>query len=98
MTQPRTRARVRLGSIEIDSIGFLEAVDAVAALARDGRAEMVVTPNADHLVRLEEDAEFREIYRAASLVVADGMGGHAAGELASASIVGQTSVTERHAG
>jgi N-acetylglucosaminyldiphosphoundecaprenol N-acetyl-beta-D-mannosaminyltransferase len=74
MTDPhRPRTRVRLGKIEIDSIGFREAVDAVTALARNGRAELVVTPNADHLVRLEEDAEFREVYRAASLVVADGM-------------------------
>lgn len=73
MSHVKTRQRIRLGKIDIDRLTFGEAVDEVIWLARNGRSELVVTPNADHLVRLEDDAEFLQVYRSASLVLADGM-------------------------
>lgn len=39
----------------------------------EDRCRYVVTPNVDHLVLLEESAPLREAYRAASLILADGM-------------------------
>ena len=65
--------RIHLGNIAIDRVTFREALDAVMYLATNARSEFVVTPNSDHLVRLQDDLEFRSVYRAAALVVADGM-------------------------
>jgi N-acetylglucosaminyldiphosphoundecaprenol N-acetyl-beta-D-mannosaminyltransferase len=45
---------------------------AAHALAR-GAPQYVVTPNAQHIVLLNKDSEFRRIYREAFLVVPDGM-------------------------
>jgi N-acetylglucosaminyldiphosphoundecaprenol N-acetyl-beta-D-mannosaminyltransferase len=49
-----------------------EAVDAVLGLVGGGTSALVVTPNVDHLVRLEHDAEFDDAYARASLRFADG--------------------------
>jgi N-acetylglucosaminyldiphosphoundecaprenol N-acetyl-beta-D-mannosaminyltransferase len=49
-----------------------EAVDAVLGLVGRGTSALVVTPNVDHLVRLEQDAEFGDAYARASLRFADG--------------------------
>jgi len=34
--------------------------------------QLIVTPNVDHIVRLQKDALFREIYRYSSIITADG--------------------------
>ncbi len=49
-----------------------EAVDAVLGLVARREPALVVTPNVDHLVRLERDAEFDAAYERASLRFADG--------------------------
>lgn len=69
-----TRAgTVPVGLAAIDAISPQEAVCRVAdqVLAAPGTC-LVVTPNIDHIVRLESDAAFRAAYERADLVFADG--------------------------
>jgi N-acetylglucosaminyldiphosphoundecaprenol N-acetyl-beta-D-mannosaminyltransferase len=65
--------QVRIGDAWIDAVTFPEALGAVAALVDAGAGGVVVTPNVDHIVRLAGDEAFREVYRRADLVLADGM-------------------------
>ncbi|MBB1214054.1 WecB/TagA/CpsF family glycosyltransferase, partial [Klebsiella pneumoniae] len=66
---------VRLFDLDIAAVSFDEAVEglAQAAVRRDGRARIVVTPNVDHVVRLDASPEFRERYAKADFIFADGM-------------------------
>lgn len=73
MRYSRHRPRARLGHALIDDLSLDEAVDAIANLVATRRGGFVVTPNVDHVVRLERDARLREAYAAASLSLADGM-------------------------
>lgn len=66
-------AKFRLGHASIDRFSRHEAVQAVIAAAESGVPSYAVTPNSDHLVRLESDSLLREIYANASIVIADGM-------------------------
>lgn len=66
-------AKFRLGQASIDRFNRQEAVAAVIAAAEAREPSYVVTPNSDHLVRLESDALLREIYSHARIVIADGM-------------------------
>ncbi len=54
----------------IDNVGLAEFLRVAAAHAPD-RYGYVVTPNVDHLIRLHDDAHFREIYDAADHVLLD---------------------------
>lgn len=65
--------RVELFGIAIDNLSQAEAAARLRELLEEGGRHYVVTPNVDHVVRLQKDPEFREAYRGASLVVADGM-------------------------
>ncbi len=66
--------RVNICSIEIDTYTFKEVIEAIVHHAlSDGTPEYVVTPNAQHILTLQKDAHFREIYRKAFLVVPDGV-------------------------
>src|SRR5437868_12053606 len=65
--------RLRVGEIPIDVVRFDEAVSLIVELAKSGRGGYVVTPNIDHVVLAENNAEFREAYHAAALSLVDGM-------------------------
>lgn len=65
--------RVRIGRIWVDVVTFDGALDAIADLVRTGQGGSVFTPNVDHVVTAEDDAEFRTAYDAVSLSLADGM-------------------------
>nr|WP_316046780.1 WecB/TagA/CpsF family glycosyltransferase [Planococcus glaciei] len=57
----------------MDNIGLREACEKVIELSKDQRAfHYVVTPNVDHVMKLQKDMEFRKIYEQASLVLPDG--------------------------
>lgn len=56
--------------ISIPTLGV--AVAAIAAYAEAGRSFTAFTLNLDHLVKLRRDARFRDAYRTASMVTADG--------------------------
>lgn len=64
----------RLFGIRFDAITQREAVGKILAWAkqRDAGCRYVVTPNVDHVVKLETDAKFRGAYDGASLIVVDG--------------------------
>ena len=49
-----------------------EALDKIVALAKGERPSYVVTPNVDHIICVEKDKEFAQIYANADLVLADG--------------------------
>jgi N-acetylglucosaminyldiphosphoundecaprenol N-acetyl-beta-D-mannosaminyltransferase len=67
------RRRLRLGRIEVDSVTFAEALDAVAAMVKAGEGGSVFTPNVDHVVMAYHDDRFCRAYEQASLTLADGM-------------------------
>jgi len=65
--------RVGLFGIAVDNVTQQEAVARMKELLSGRGRHYVVTPNVDHVVRLQKDPEFLEAYRGASLVTADGM-------------------------
>ncbi len=65
--------RIRILGTEIDDVTMGEAVFEIDALVRAKTPASVVTPNVDHLVKLQDDEEFRRVYDSAGLVLADGM-------------------------
>lgn len=64
--------RVKLLNVEIDNYTMNEAVDYIDHMICNGSRQYVVTPNVDHIVRLEKDEVFKKIYAEADLVLADG--------------------------
>ncbi|MFL5582816.1 MAG: WecB/TagA/CpsF family glycosyltransferase [Gemmatimonadaceae bacterium] len=64
--------QVRIGYAWIDALRLRGALEVIAELVALGRGGIVVTPNVDHVVRLERDAAFRDVYARADLVLADG--------------------------
>lgn len=67
----KTMAEVDSWRINISGRAML--IDRVLDDVRAGRGSTVFTINLDHLARLRRDAEFREVYRRARWVSADGM-------------------------
>lgn len=65
--------RVDLLGVSVDNLSFEDALDRIIALSRGDRPRYVVTPNVDHVMRMEKDARFREAYAGAALVLTDGM-------------------------
>ena len=65
-------ARIKLLNTYIDNLTMQEAVDATEKLICKTETAYVVTPNLDHIVTLEKDSEFAEIYSNADLILADG--------------------------
>ncbi len=57
---------------EIDNLTSTEALAAMDSLVRQRCDSFVVTPNVDHIVRLEKDPRLRAAYRDADLILADG--------------------------
>ncbi len=66
-------ARLSIGRLAIDPVGFETALDAVAGLVARHEGGMVFTPNVDHIVMAEDDDAFRRAYERADLSLADGM-------------------------
>jgi N-acetylglucosaminyldiphosphoundecaprenol N-acetyl-beta-D-mannosaminyltransferase len=66
---------ISLFGLDIAAVSFDQAVDALSAAAkrRDGRARVAVTPNVDHLVRLDMQPDLRRLYRTADYMFPDGM-------------------------
>lgn len=65
--------KLKLFNIYIDNITMKECINRIDEYIKDGKYHYVVTPNVDHIVRLQQDKEFAEIYNNADLVVTDGM-------------------------
>lgn len=65
--------RVKILGVDVDNITMIEAIDKITEFVIDGKYHYIVTPNVDHIIRLDVDKEFREIYKNADLVLVDGM-------------------------
>lgn len=66
--------KVEISGVAIDSYSFDQVVEKIIVHAKmQGQPEYVVTPNAQHIVLLQKDEQFRQIYRQAFLVVPDGV-------------------------
>jgi N-acetylglucosaminyldiphosphoundecaprenol N-acetyl-beta-D-mannosaminyltransferase len=65
--------RVEIAGVYVSNLTFAGAIEEIERLVREGRNSFVVTPNADHVVRVSKNQAFAGIYAAASLVLADGM-------------------------
>lgn len=64
--------RIKFLNIYIDNLTMDEAIDEIDTLIQKRCCAYVVTPNLDHIVILENDKEFVEVYHNANLIVADG--------------------------
>lgn len=56
----------------VDNLNMEEAVEEARKLILENRNSYVVTPNVDHIVKIEHDGLFREIYNNADLILTDG--------------------------
>ena len=67
--------RVNIFGYEMDGISMNQAVDQLLDWTGQDecRCKYVVTPNVDHTVMFQENAELRDAYQDASLVLADGL-------------------------
>jgi N-acetylglucosaminyldiphosphoundecaprenol N-acetyl-beta-D-mannosaminyltransferase len=63
---------VTIGPLHVDSVTRQDALDRIEDLVRGGQGGYVVTPNVDHIVLAQRNAELREAYRRAALSLADG--------------------------
>ncbi|MDQ0316514.1 WecB/TagA/CpsF family glycosyltransferase [Amorphus orientalis] len=67
------RNQVRLFGIDLDVLDLRGAVERIMDFAGKRPARIVVTPNLDHLLKLQSDAAFHAAYLETDLVLADGM-------------------------
>lgn len=66
-------SKVKMFSMQIDNVSLSEACEKIINLSKEkGSNSYVVTPNVDHVMKVQTDLEFKEIYNQASLVLADG--------------------------
>lgn len=64
--------RVKFLNTEVDNITMDEAIEEIDKLIINRKPSYVVTPNVDHIVKLESDDEFKEVYKEADLILTDG--------------------------
>lgn len=65
---------VNMFGINIDNLTLEEACKIIIEKAKNkNKYEYVVTPNVDHIIKLQKDKEFFEVYENAALVLPDGM-------------------------
>lgn len=65
-------SRIEFMSIEIDNLTLSEAINEIDLLIMNKKKEYIVTPNVDHIVKLEHNKEFRKAYEDAGLILVDG--------------------------
>ena len=62
---------VYISQVRIDNITFNEAIDRIEQFIKNRRPSYIVTPNVDHIVKLQDDKEFQKIYHNADLAIVD---------------------------
>ena len=63
--------RRRILGIDLDYITMPQTLDCIGKMVATGGKHLIVTANVDHIITLQSDAEFRRIYRSASLALCD---------------------------
>lgn len=64
--------RIKIMNTEIDNLTMREAIREMDRMIKDGGTHYVVTPNVDHIVRLEKDIGLQKAYSEADLILTDG--------------------------
>lgn len=64
--------RIKFMNIEIDNVTMKEALHEINSLVKKRGKAYSVTPNVDHIMKLQTDKEFVEIYKKADLILCDG--------------------------
>lgn len=62
-----------LFNLNFDPLTLTGATQKVVDYAKKRKKALVVTPNVDHIVQMEDDTDMRSIYEKAALLFADGM-------------------------
>ena len=65
-------ARIKFMNTNIDNLTMAETLHEIDKLIQKKNCSYVVTPNVDHIVRLEKDEELQKVYKNASLILTDG--------------------------
>lgn len=65
-------ARIKFMNTCIDNLTMPETLNEIDKLIQKKICSYVVTPNVDHIVRLEKDEELQKVYKNASLILTDG--------------------------
>lgn len=65
-------ARIKFMNTCIDNLTVSETLNEIDKLIQKKICSYVVTPNVDHIVRLEKDEELQKVYKNASLILTDG--------------------------
>lgn len=65
-------ARIKFMNTDIDNLTMAETLNEIEKLVQKKNCSYVVTPNVDHIVRLEKDEELQKVYKNASLILTDG--------------------------
>lgn len=66
-------SRIKFLNTHIDNVTMKEAIIRIDKLILSHKNSYVVTPNVDHIVKLETDVELQKIYEDADLILTDGM-------------------------
>lgn len=66
-------SRMKFLNTEVDNLSMEDAIDRIEKLIENKKPSYVVTPNVDHIVKLDTDEEFQEVYKNADLILTDGM-------------------------
>lgn len=65
--------KIKFLNTMINNITMEQAVNRIDDFIKNGEKSYIVTPNVDHIVRIESDSEFKDVYDNADLVLTDGM-------------------------
>lgn len=71
-TQTRPHHNLTVDGVTINVLSLAEAVSSIVSAAQHGDNFSVCTLNLDHVVQLQQRADFRAAYRRARFVTADG--------------------------
>jgi N-acetylglucosaminyldiphosphoundecaprenol N-acetyl-beta-D-mannosaminyltransferase len=65
--------KIDICGVKIDNINIFEVLQTIENHILKKSNSFIVTPNVDHIVKIQEDSMFKNVYKEASLVLADGM-------------------------
>ena len=69
----QNNTQTQICGIKIDNLSMEEVLFQIAVLIERNEPQFIVTPNVDHIVKLQKDEDFRKVYDAAALILADGV-------------------------
>lgn len=72
MKEKKSMSRTKILNVEIDNLSMEETINKIDELIQTKIGAYVVTPNVDHIVRLEKDDELKQVYNHADLILCDG--------------------------